>query len=193
MVKHGTCNVCGCSFTYEHEGRGRLRRYCDMHRKLPNEAKIVIRHCEMCGIEIRSAFKSHRFCDVCRPIYKLEANRQWMKLNRSNDEGGNINHRAQKVLRKKYGQVLPLLYERINKRKVLDRDHWMCSICGLPIDKHVKFPDTRCATIDHCIPLAMGGSHTYENVRAAHFKCNCSKGIKVMEVGGLQSLAPSPM
>lgn len=32
------------------------------------------------------------------------------------------------------------------------------------------------ATLDHIHPLALGGSHTYDNVKAAHYGCNSQRG-----------------
>ncbi len=33
---------------------------------------------------------------------------------------------------------------------------------------------------DHVIPLARGGSHTFENIRISHGACNMRKGVKLL-------------
>lgn len=52
------------------------------------------------------------------------------------------------------------------------RDGWVCGICS----EHVS-PDEMWS-IDHIVPLARGGSHSYENVQLAHFDCNTKKGFR---------------
>ena len=321
MVKHGTCNVCGCSFAYEHEGRGRLRRYCDTHKKVLkgdscrhhvclrcdeefegshnakycpqcrpivdadyarksrekarlNGIEIVVPdekkcghcgkikptsafspqkdrpngltgwckecrrlenrrkrdaqpkkpkqprkrmpnglHCSVCGTELvgsqriicsvrecelestrrrsyqhNSAKKelTQRECKECGTQFIPEYGNKRRKFcskkcldrwnDRQHDRGGDLNGRARKYLRKTYGVVSPLMYQYLNWSKVLDRDKWVCGICGQPIDKDKKCPDDGSPSIDHIVPLAQGGAHIYSNVQAAHFKCNWMKG-----------------
>lgn len=51
-----------------------------------------------------------------------------------------------------------------------------CSICGLPINYDLSFPDPWSFTIDHVRPIVSGGSSNQDNLAAAHFKCNRTKG-----------------
>jgi predicted nucleic acid-binding Zn ribbon protein len=320
MVKQGTCNVCGCSFTYEHEGRGRLRRYCDLHKCVPkgdscrhhvclrcgdefdgahnakycrsckpvidaeyarksrekirlNGIEIVVpdkKKCGHCGkIKPTSAFSPQRnrpngltswckecrrlenrrkrdaqpkkpkqprkrmpnglHCSVCgtelvgsqriicsdrecileytrRRSYQHDSAKKVMrprkckwcgeqftpeygnkrrmfcsdeclkKFSRRKRATGTLNQRARKIIRKVYGGLLPTLYEPIKAKTVLDRDQWVCGICGQPIDKGKKCPDDGSPSVDHIVPLSQGGAHLYSNVQAAHFKCNWMKG-----------------
>lgn len=34
-------------------------------------------------------------------------------------------------------------------------------------------------SVDHIVPLAKGGLHSWDNVQLAHFKCNTLKGARV--------------
>jgi len=43
-----------------------------------------------------------------------------------------------------------------------------------------KFVDYSEFEVDHVIPLSKGGMHGYVNVQPAHFKCNRSKGAKIL-------------
>src|SRR5574343_277197 len=81
MVKHGTCNVCGRSFTYEHEGRGRLRRYCNMHKCVSKGDSSRIRVCLRCGKALAS-FQKAKWCCSCKPIIDAEAMREARKYRR---------------------------------------------------------------------------------------------------------------
>ena len=53
---------------------------------------------------------------------------------------------------------------------------WICIICKDPIDHRKRCPDYRAATVEHIIPLAHGGTHTWDNVAPAHYSCNMEKG-----------------
>lgn len=63
--------------------------------------------------------------------------------------------------------------EPINDYYVFERDGWRCSR-----DESVPHPNA--PTVDHVIPLAKGGTHTYDNVRCAHFMCNCLKSDRLV-------------
>lgn len=49
-------------------------------------------------------------------------------------------------------------------------------ICQQRINRRLAYPNPRSASLDHVIPLALGGSHTRANVRAAHLDCNVQRG-----------------
>lgn len=66
-------------------------------------------------------------------------------------------------------------YERINRRKVYERDGWKCGICHKAVDPACKWPDLMSPSLDHIIPIAHGGDHVYSNVQLAHWKCNTNK------------------
>lgn len=68
--------------------------------------------------------------------------------------------------------------ELIVTSEVMERDQWTCLLCGTAIPPDVKWPDPRFGTIDHRVPLALGGRHVLENVQAAHLRCNMSKNAK---------------
>jgi 5-methylcytosine-specific restriction endonuclease McrA len=58
----------------------------------------------------------------------------------------------------------------------MERDGWTCQLCLDPIDPALRVPDPMAATLDHVVPLAQGGSHSMQNLQAAHFMCNYMKG-----------------
>lgn len=65
---------------------------------------------------------------------------------------------------------------------VYERDGWLCQICGRPINRAVPAPHPMSASIDHVIPLDLGGAHCEENWQCAHFICNSIKGCRLLEV-----------
>lgn len=59
---------------------------------------------------------------------------------------------------------------------LFDQCGWICHLCDEKIERHRRCPDPQAATIDHLIPLSLGGKHVWENVKAAHAFCNFVKG-----------------
>lgn len=55
------------------------------------------------------------------------------------------------------------------------RDKGICSLCHKKVNKALKHPDPGSPTIDHIIPLAKGGPHSWPNVTLAHLGCNSAK------------------
>lgn len=76
--------------------------------------------------------------------------------------------------RKRTTQVEP-----IRNIDVFERDHWTCGLCSEAIDRSLSWPDPMCATLDYKVPLSEGGTHTWDNVQAAHARCNIQKGSSV--------------
>lgn len=65
--------------------------------------------------------------------------------------------------------------ELIVSREVFERDGWVCGICAEFVDSALAWPNPGSASLDHIVPLAKGGSHTYGNVQCAHLRCNIVK------------------
>ena len=63
--------------------------------------------------------------------------------------------------------------EYVHPLLVLEMHDGVCGICHGDVDP-------LCFDLDHKVPLALGGPHTYENVQPAHPRCNQSKGAKVV-------------
>ena len=51
-----------------------------------------------------------------------------------------------------------------------------CELCWELVDLSLSGLDPRGPTLDHIVPLAMGGSHTQDNLQLAHRLCNQRKG-----------------
>lgn len=63
-------------------------------------------------------------------------------------------------------------------RARVKRHHDVCWICGKPIDKTLDWPHPQSFTVDHKEPLSLRPdlARNYDNLAAAHFHCNSSKG-----------------
>lgn len=52
---------------------------------------------------------------------------------------------------------------------IAERDGWRCHICKRKVRRSTW-------SLDHLVPLASGGTHTYDNVALAHHRCNTLRG-----------------
>ena len=82
---------------------------------------------------------------------------------------------ARVIASRRRARKLGNVAEFYDRAKIFERDEWTCQLCWLPVDPELKHPNPGCRTIDHIIPLFLGGSDTEDNVQLAHFSCNCSK------------------
>lgn len=62
------------------------------------------------------------------------------------------------------------------RNHVFDRDGWRCQICWRKVNPKASVPNPRAATLDHIVPLSMGGTHEPINCQTACFSCNSLKG-----------------
>lgn len=70
--------------------------------------------------------------------------------------------------------------ETVHPLRVFMRDGWRCYLCGGMTDPtkrgslHPNAPE-----VEHIIPIAKGGEHSYANTACAHKKCNAAKSDKI--------------
>lgn len=62
--------------------------------------------------------------------------------------------------------------------KIKDRDNYKCCYCYLGIDDEPNL----LLEIDHKVPLSKGGMTTYDNLQTLCWKCNRSKGAKILNI-----------
>ncbi|KAL5058935.1 hypothetical protein RYX36_030539 [Vicia faba] len=76
-----------------------------------------------------------------------------------------IRHLLQAIKRRRVSK------NTLSRKNVLFRDNYTCQYCS----SHENL------TIDHVVPVALGGEWTWENLVTACFKCNSKKGRKSIE------------
>lgn len=63
--------------------------------------------------------------------------------------------------------------ETVDPIKVFDRDKWKCQLCGIKTPKAKRGTyDGNAPELDHIVPLAKGGEHSYRNTQCACRRCN---------------------
>jgi 5-methylcytosine-specific restriction endonuclease McrA len=70
--------------------------------------------------------------------------------------------------------------ERFGRQEIFERDGWKCGLCGERVNRRLKYPHPRSASLDHIIPVSHGGGHTRSNTQLAHLDCNVRKGAQAL-------------
>lgn len=80
----------------------------------------------------------------------------------------------------------PLDYRRYSlsdadRMAIFERDGWICQICNNELDRTVDHNHPMSPTLDHIEPqsLALIPDHRPSNLRAAHRRCNASRGNRI--------------
>ena len=66
-------------------------------------------------------------------------------------------------------------------RELLARDGNRCGICSQRIDMRREWPHPRSASVDHLIPVSVGGSDELANLRLVHLSCNCARRAAMLD------------
>jgi len=63
---------------------------------------------------------------------------------------------------------------------LFERDRGRCHLCGRKVLVRGLKRDPLGPSIDHLVPIALGGEHSYANTALAHMRCNMAKHIRPM-------------
>lgn len=149
--------VVGATLTLDHGKSGDYMR--SMFGKSCN-----LTSCEECGLACRPRGheRDQSLCNRCRFIKRARYRGKAMGRRYASEKAG----------------------DDITWGELGERDKWRCHICGDRVLKRAgKAKQPRGATVDHLIPIADGGTHTWDNVALAHRSCNTSRGA-----GGIAQL-----
>lgn len=183
------CGLCGGEFT---PLRRRTARFCselcrDRARKgyRPEQLVRVCVECDgpMDGVRLDA--------DACSKRCKMARDRRLML---ADPDRRALNRELRKKAQRRYRQSHPEVFraadlrrrarlagaemERVDHLAIFERDGWRCGICSKPVDRARKHPDPSSASVDHIVPLALGGAHAPANCQLAHLGCNVAKNVK---------------
>src|SRR5262245_2563979 len=156
------CAVDGCARPNKSYG------LCAMHRaRLVKWGNTTSKRCVCvrCGLTFTTVRGSQRFC---KPRCALEHYRNQNRL------------RIRKYWHEYEARKRGSIAESFSSQDVFARDKWMCQLCHKPIRKSLRHPHRLSGSIDHIIPVSCGGSHSLDNVQAAHYSCNSKKNSKAL-------------
>lgn len=181
------CELCRRTYV----AKSRRQKYCsnecsynkhldDEHVEAERKFVPVKKVCRWCGNEFITSFKNRGlYCsEICREAFEKKRKHELYN-------------------RRLRGKIVD---HGININILIERYDGICQLCGKPVDindkeKHAYgfvygnlYP-----SIDHIIPLAKGGTHSWRNVQLAHRLCNSIKSDDLLEtVDSRTRIPPSP-
>jgi 5-methylcytosine-specific restriction endonuclease McrA len=135
------------------------RRYLD-RKGLASLADRAV-PCLRCGVEVRGT--RVRVCPDCRELAERQVIRRGRRRRKARQRGVT-------------SEAYTLAY-------IAERDGFRCKLCNKPVAMKQVVPHPKAPTIDHILPLALGGEDTKANVQLAHFICNSTKGANASPRG----------
>lgn len=183
----------GDLFRYVSHTRGRIRMQCLCCNNIIERANSTVREkgieCEFCkeNKELEKErqkmvyflialleSKTPKKCECCgKEFFSQYSNKKYCSQKCKRKTRGHKNSYRSRC--RHYG----VLYDpSVTRIKVIKRDNGICKICGKVCNENdlswgTLGPDF--PTLDHIIPLAKGGSHTWGNVQCACAMCNSDK------------------
>ncbi|HET6293484.1 MAG TPA: HNH endonuclease [Kribbella sp.] len=182
MAKYGTPDP-----RFRGQVVGGLRICATCKRDVPAD-RFAGSYCHECNTARASAARAPvattpAECDVCGAPFDADGRRRFA-CSPACTRTRNYRENSKNVLLRR-GRTRGGLAESIRPRDIFERDAWACGLCGGQIDQAAKAPHPDSRSIDHVIPLALGGTHTLANVQAAHLGCNVRKGARLIEVASV--------
>lgn len=167
------CGSCGQRARFGWSGGKELVRHTSTPQpktrvREPKPRRFVSGKCKACGkriITLGIEWASATCSDECRGRWAKECKKAYRTT-----------YYAKRRAREQETRSEP-----IYRHKVYAADDHKCYLCGGPLIMSEAVPHPHAPTIDHVKPLAHGGAHTYDNIRAAHFICNSRKSDKSLD------------
>jgi hypothetical protein len=166
----GQCASCGKPVSISRSSRPEIICQKCRRKQTPAPQPAI---CELCGKSYLPGLRGkgrvpQRFCSL-----SCAAKSQRAKEGKGDGAAAYARKRARvRARRLRHSST----WDGVTDEQILERDRWMCWICHRKIGKTFKWPHPRSASIDHELPLALGGDDTALNKRAAHLRCNLLRG-----------------
>lgn len=205
-----SCRVCGAPYQQTGPRHLSCSRACSRSHIAavrPSRAALVLdaRNCLCCGDEFQPRTYQNNYCSArCKSLSKLQnakasrtPKRDAALVKQCQECGGDFSPRDTRQYlcsvscnakvqgrigsRTRRARIAGVPSERVDPILVFERDGWRCHICGVKTLKakrgsiHPRAPE-----LDHIIPIARGGEHSYRNTACSCSTCNRSKGAKLI-------------
>lgn len=179
------CSVQDCS--EPHSAKGLCRLHYSRLQKT-GTTNDPVKRSATCAIE--GCGRAYFCRGLCKHHYGKAKSKAWRAENPGRDVASHrewrkrnpelARERARLLRARRRAQEAGVEQERVDYAVVLKLHGRWCHICDSEIAPEGELH------MDHVIPIARGGSHTYRNVRPSHAKCNRWKGARLLsELEGL--------
>lgn len=175
------CTKCGAVRSFSGKtirGKNGMSRPCQNCAEQENERRkvweVIKNAKKTTGVQVKM-----KECLCCGRLFVPEQNRKYCSKKCADSmHDRNHEHRLD-------GKIVD---KDISLEKLYDRDLGVCSLCGCKCDWD-DYEDRGTywvvgktyPTIDHVIPLAKGGKHSWNNVKLACHECNTKYGAKLKD------------
>lgn len=177
-LKDCVCKSCGASFKAVHSRAGFCSRTCA--GRFYHSKRAYRFDCIECGIEFFSKQSRAKCCSAgCIKEHLRKSGLRQAAEDTRPRKWANRADAYRYYAFKRRAVIGAADAEPIVASVVFERDGWLCQICGEEIDRDLVYPNPGAATVDHRIPISLGGRHIYENVQCAHLGCNSRKSNKL--------------
>lgn len=169
------CRYCGKMFTTTNKTKNYCSNECtynqhlfDLRQQWKEQFVPQKKICKECGSE---------FMTECGDTHSVFCCTSCAKRFEKRKERSTLRHK------KTVGRLHKIRNEQIAKTDCGDvsyaalytRDKGVCQICGLPVHPDKGIDSDWGGSIDHIIPLSLGGKHSMSNCQLAHRICNSIK------------------
>lgn len=163
--KDKICPKCGKLF----QGYDFGKKYCS------KECSPIVRNrkhiCQYCGIEYKPKHTTGKYCSYeCA----LKSRQKYSRLNaehRAKRKAVTDRLSCQRRRARKNGAIV----KDINLAEIYLRNNYKCGICGRKVLMNKRKPNPLSPSLDHIVPLSLGGDHSNKNLQLTHLSCNISK------------------
>ncbi|MDO4650606.1 MAG: HNH endonuclease signature motif containing protein [Eubacteriales bacterium] len=169
------CGWCG----QDYEAKSKTQKYCckncayegnkKLHREKWADAYIPQKiKCKECGSEFMTECGNTRSVFCCQSCAEKHERRI---------EHKSVRHKSymRELKRKREIQISRQTVGAVSYKRLYQQYHGVCAICGLPVHKDKFIDDNWGGTIDHIIPVSLGGVHGMSNCQLSHRICNSLK------------------
>lgn len=195
-VRNGKCSQ-GWTVCCSHECRGKLITV-RAEAMQPIVVRVLRGKCERCGRPYQKGHATRRYCSGCEGYQWQPTERQclvcgvafmagkWQRVCGPDCEAQLKKTHRRTAKAKRRAVTRGRAAESIDPLRVFERDGWRCHLCGCRTPRRLRGScEPNAPELDHVVPLALGGTHTWANVACSCRACNNAKGAKALGQLGL--------
>ena len=175
---------------YKQKAKDYAKQWAERHRK-PRlcpicEDVIIQRRAKFCSNLCKEFYYKSKYpakknilrrCPGCREAKQFSGTYCSNDCYQQSDHGKFIIRQGRHLRRARMRNAYT---ELVDPLVIAKRDKYKCHICRKRVNMNLEHNDKYSPTMDHLIPISLGGDHSYANIQLAHRTCNSSKGNRAV-------------